>query len=263
MMIVTATNARAYSLLPIVMVTVGTNYPQSPVYRPEGAVYHHIFFGEKGVGVLEIEGKSFPLTEGAAVFMRKDVPVRYYGVGEEFKTAWVTFLGEGVDGVLDYLRAENFAFLKSDSIYPMIVNAYRLAEHNAPPEVLSKIAYDILTTFFYELKAEQKSLRLVRAKQFVEDNYAKSLSVSDIAEALGVSESLVFRFFNEEEGITPSDYIKSVRVRHAEQLLLSEQGLKIGEVSALCGFSNEAYFCKVFKARTGMTPKKYQSRLIH
>lgn len=262
MMIVTATNARAYSLLPIVMVTVGTNYPQSPVYRPEGAAYHHIFFVEKGSGVLEIEGKSFPLTEGAAVFMRKDVPVRYYGVGEEFKTAWVTFVGDGVDGVLNYLGAEDFAFLKSDSIYPMIVNAYKLAEHNAPPEVLSQSAYGILTTFFYELRAERKSSRLARAKHFVEENYAKMLSVSDIAEALGVSESLVFRLFGEEEGTTPSDYIKSVRIRHAEQLLLSEPSLKIGEVAALSGFADEAYFCKVFKSKTGMTPKKYQSRFV-
>ena len=131
MMIVTATNARAYSLLPIVMVTVGTNYPQSPIYRPEGAAYHHIFFVEKGDGVLETTGKRFLLTEGTAVFMRRDVPVGYYGTGAEFKTAWITFVGDGVDGVLDYLGAEDFAFLKSDSIYPMIVNAYKLAEHNA------------------------------------------------------------------------------------------------------------------------------------
>ena len=263
MMIVTAMDTRAHSLLPIVMLTAGINYPQPPMHRPEGAVYHHVFFVEKGNGILETKDKKLSLTEGTAVFMRKDVPMGYYGVDEEFKTAWVTFVGDGVSGVLDYLGAENFAFLKSDSIYPMILNAYRLAEHNAPPEVLSKVVYDILTTFFYELKTEQKSSRLVRAKQFVEENYAKSLSVSDIAEALGVSESLVFRLFHEEEGITPSDYIKSVRVRHAEQLLLSEQGMKVAEVAALSGFSDEAYFCKVFKAQTGMTPKKYQSRFIH
>lgn len=263
MMIADLVDKNAQDLLPIVMITAGMNYKQSPMYRPKGAEFHHIFYIEKGNGMLETPEGNFDLFPGMAVFMHKDIPMVYYGTGEEFDTAWITFVGKDVDGILDYLGAGNFEFLNSKAIYYMIVNAYKLAERGASSAVLSKCSYDILVSFFQELNFVQRSSPvLLRAKDFIEENYAKNISVSDIASGVGISESLVFHLFKDGEKTTPSDYLRSVRIRHAGQMLLSDPTRKIGELALLCGFFDAAYFCKVFKAETGMTPKDYRRRFV-
>lgn len=261
-MIATAKDPLAQKLLPIVMLTVGINYEQNPICRPDGAIFHQIFYVESGEGVLVTPEGSFDLTPGMAVFMRRDVPVEYYGMDHTFESAWVTFNGVGVDSILEYLGAENFAFLKSRSVYPMIVNAYKLADRGASPELLSRCAYDVLTAFFHELNTEHRSPILIRAKDYIEEHYNENISVSDLARELGISESLLFRLFREGERQTPSDCLRNVRIRRAEQLLLSQPDLKITELALRCGFSDAAYFCKVFKNETGMTPKTYQSRFV-
>jgi AraC-like DNA-binding protein len=260
MMIATNISAKAERLLPIVMLTVGMDYDQNPMYRPDGAEYYHIFYVEKGEGVLETGDACYDISEGTAIFMGKDVPMRYYGKSKVFKTAWVTFVGRGVDNIIEYINPKDFEFLKSEHIYSMIVNACKLAEIGAREDILSKNVYDILLTFFYELNTSKKPSALLLAKEYIDKNYASDISIPDIACFVGISESFLFKLFKKNEHMTPNDYLRAVRIRYAEQKLLSEPSLQIAEVAESCGFWNAAYFCKVFKEHTGMTPKKYQSK---
>lgn len=260
MMLATAKDPRAHALLPIVMLTVGINFVQNSLCRPEGAVFHQILYVEQGNGILETAEGNFELPEGIAVFMRKDAPVKYYGKSEIFNTAWVSFVGSSVDQMLSYVGAKNFAFLQSKSIYSMIVNAYKLAERGSAQELLSKCAYEVLISFFHELNTVHQSPMLIKAKNYIEENFKKDISVSDVARFLGVSESSLFRLFRDYERQTPSDYLKAIRMRSASQLLLAETEMKISELAHRCGFFDTAYFCKVFKKEMGMTPKTYRSR---
>lgn len=260
MMIATNISAEAERLLPIVMVTVGMDFDQNPQYRPNGAEYYHIFYVEKGDGVLETSDRCYDMKEGTAIFMRKEVPMGYYGNGGVFKTAWVTFVGRGVENIIEYVKPRDFEFLKSEHIYSMIVNACKLAEIGAGEDILSKCAYDILLTFFNELNTSKKPSALLLAKKYIDKNYAMDISVPDISHSAGISESFLFRLFRENEHMTPNEYLRTVRMRHAEQKLLSDPTSKISEVAASCGFLDPAYFCKVFKENTGMTPKSYQSK---
>lgn len=260
MSILAITDERAAALLPVYLITVGSRHRQEPRHRPEGAVFHHILYVEKGEGVFETPNGNFVLHEGTAVFIRKEVPVSYYKKGDAFETAWVTFDGGQVDTILEYFHAKDFAFLESELIRSMILNVFKLAERNASPEFLSKNVYEMIITFFDAVNSAQKPPVLLRAKKYIEENHALDLSVSDIARVIGISESLLFRLFRDEEHTTPIDFLRKVRIRHAEQLLLSDHRIRISEVGLRCGFSDPAYFCKVFREATGLTPKIYQKR---
>lgn len=249
--------ARAY--LPIHVLTVGTDFTQNPMKRPKGAPYHHIFYIEKGEGMLETDEGSFALHQGDAVFMRRDVPTYYYGITEEFKTAWVTFAGKGADDILSYYGAPNFAFLKNDDIESRINGTYNLVKKGASPDILSQRAYDIITYFFSVLKQGQMSSLLLSARELIAQRFSENLSVGDIANSLGVSESLIYRVFKEQGDMTPSEYLRYVRIHNAEKMLLSEPKMQISEVAVACGFLDPAYFCKIYKRETGITPKKYQN----
>ena len=262
MQLIAPQDPRVNRSFPIVLLSAGMNNPQDPRFRPDGAGYHHIFYVEKGQGILETPDGNFPLEEGTAIFMREYIPMNYYAKGEVFDTAWVTFVGQGVDAMLDYFGADNFVFLKSETVYSKIVNICKMVERGKSADILSKYAYDILITFFSEYNSKQKPSMLLKAKEYMEQYYWESISISNVARELGISESLLFKLFRENEDQTPTEYLRSVRLRCAEQMLLSAADVRIVDVAEKCGFSDCAYFCKVFKDETGMTPKSYQSKYM-
>lgn len=258
--IASITDERSARLLPLYLITVGTHHNQEPCRRPNGAPFHHILYVEKGEGMFEVGGQKAILKEGTAVFIRKGTPSNYYAVGDTLQTGWITFDGVQIDSILEYFFAEDFSFLENESFRTLVQSICKLSTRNTPPAVLSMHVYDVIVSYFSMLETSKKQPVLLRAKKYVEENFERDLSVADIAEAVGISESLLFRLFRNEERSTPIDYLRRVRIRNAEQQLLSEPNKKVSEISAQCGFSDAAYFCKVFKAETGMSPKVYRNR---
>ena len=260
MLLLAPRDARAEKHLPITLLTVGINHAQEPLNRPFGSVYHHILYIEKGCGVLETKEGKFNMEEGTAIFIRANAPVNYYAKSKVFETAWITFLGNNVEKILEYFCVKNFTFLKSDTIYSKIAYVFKMVDRRKNAELLSKYVYDILITYFSELASAQKPPLLIKAKEYMEEHYGESISAADIAVSIGISESLLFKLFRVNEDVTPTEYLRSVRLQHAEQMLLSDATVRISDIASFCGFSDTAYFCKVFKDEIGMTPKNYQSK---
>lgn len=250
-------------LLPFYVMTLGSDYDQTRVSRPEGYIAHHIFCVEKGSGVFETPRGKVTLEEGSVIFMRKGYPTCYYPAGEEFKVGFITFDGECVDRLLDYYRAEGFLYCKSETLVSMIGHCARVGSKNATPDTLSHMLYEILAHFFARTKGSRATPSLARAKNYVEQYYYDAeLSVAEIARNAGISQSLLFRLFREEEHVTPVDYLRRFRIRRAKQLLLQNPGARISDVAARCGFSDSSYFCKVFRDLTDMTPKEFLATYV-
>ena len=262
MNLIASIDNKAKKHLPIVLWTAGENDFQELINRPDGAPYHHIFYTVRGKGRIETSDGVFDMEAGEALFMRKNAATKYYAVGEEFATAWITFDGFAVNDILDYYGAENFAFIKSRSIYNMMMDILRQVENNAASPVLSQMVFELINVFFERLKKQTSFPSLEKAKRFIEDNYKNDIAVLDVAKFVGVSESFVYRIFKEHDGKTPNEYLRQVRVHEAQKLLLSEKKMQISDVSTACGFTDVAYFCKVFKSETGSSPKKYQKNYI-
>ena len=250
---------KAKRYLPIFAMTAGDAEFQTPVKRVKGAPFHHIFYVVSGEGVLETPEGDFRLKAGQAIFMRKGIPTHYYAVGEAFSTAWVTFVGKGAEDILTYYGAKNFAFLNDEDVLTRITGIIKMLDRGSTPDQVSQKTYGLVTYFFDKLKQDNTSNKLLRAKEYVDKNYFRDISVSDIAEHVGISESMIYRIFKEQGNTSPVEYIRHVRIFNAEKMLLNENKLSISEVAQACGFSDIAYFCKVFKSETGITPKKYQN----
>ena len=86
-----------------------------------------------------------------------------------------------------------------------------------------------------------------------------TLSVSALAEKMGVSEVYFRRLFAQTTGKPPSKYIRDVRVAHAKELLRCSS-LTVSECATECGFSSLQYFCRTFKDVTDMTPSEYRRK---
>ena len=98
-----------------------------------------------------------------------------------------------------------------------------------------------------------------RSKDYVRKHYREKIYLDDIAESLGLSPTYLSRLFSRETGECLQDYINSVRVYHATNLLLySDRSLP--EIAQYVGFPNQSYFGKIFKKLKNMSPKAYRDR---
>ncbi|AMJ65153.1 substrate-binding domain-containing protein [Hymenobacter sp. PAMC 26628] len=85
-----------------------------------------------------------------------------------------------------------------------------------------------------------------------------ALSVDDLARHLGVSQMQLYRKVKAVLGTGVSDYIQSLRLTKARQLLLVE-GSTIAEVAYQTGFSSPSYFSTAFKSKYQLSPSEYKA----
>lgn len=94
-------------------------------------------------------------------------------------------------------------------------------------------------------------------KREVEDNYA-CFDMNAITSHLQLSRDYLFRLYKKETGYNLMDYLLDIRIQKAKEFLMQSGKYKVYEVSTLVGYSDYAYFSKIFKKQTGMTPKHFQ-----
>lgn len=247
-------------LLPIYMATAGMNNPQKKMVRPNGAIFHHIMFVEAGEGIFETASERYVLSKGTILFFKKNFPHCYYAHTAEFKTAWVTFDGFAVESLLQHFRAEDFSFIEDSSLYPKILLCNRLLRKLEACGKLSIAVYELLISYFAELEEAHKPEQITKAKQFIKENHTKDISVADIAKAAGISQSFLYRLFRQQEKCTPIEALRAIRIQNAKNLLLSKTTYKISEIAQICGFSDTAYFCKVFKNEVGISANAFRKQ---
>ena len=251
-------NGRNGAMLPIYAVTVGMDHKQENIVRPIGSVFHHLLFIQDGEGIFETATEKYVLKKDSIIFIKKNVPISYRGNTENFKTAWVTFDGSCVDELLRCFSAEAFSFYESGSFFFQLLSCIKLCANDASVEHISKAVYDLVVSYFYELNKARCPSSLAVAKSFISQNYAKDISVADIALAAEISPSLLFRMFKRNEGCTPIEYLRTLRIENAKSLLVDTACVSIRDIGETCGFSDTSYFCKVFKAQTGMSPLTFR-----
>lgn len=94
-------------------------------------------------------------------------------------------------------------------------------------------------------------------KHYVDENYMRNISLSDISRELNFSLPYLSRLFSNKAGICFSDYLQNVRIEQSLKILANTDA-KLFEVAQLVGYSDIKFFTKVFKKKMNMTPGKYR-----
>lgn len=98
---------------------------------------------------------------------------------------------------------------------------------------------------------------LAAAIDYIHNNLTQSISIKKVADIAYMSKSSFYRYFKNEFGMTPVDYIHQKRVELACKLLLQKTN-SVTDVSYELGYSSLSHFIKLFKNHRGITPKQYQ-----
>ncbi|WHH57315.1 AraC family transcriptional regulator [Petroclostridium sp. X23] len=116
----------------------------------------------------------------------------------------------------------------------------------------------------WEESIKNKSLKLKElmhiAKQYMEVNYEKDLTLTDVSKYVFLSQSYFAHAFKEEFDISPKSYLLKVRIDKSKELL-EKTDLKISDVALSVGFSSQQRYNDMFKKYVGMTPLKYRKKV--
>ena len=133
---------------------------------------------------------------------------------------------------------------------------------NLGPDALRKWLADISLSFHDKLSiARNRSTKSIvyKAEEYVRSNYAnEGLSLDDICEALGVSNSYFSTIFKKETGNSFVGYLTDYRMERASRLLI-ETNEKSYIIARSVGYTDPNYFSYVFKRKFGVSPSKYRT----
>lgn len=116
---------------------------------------------------------------------------------------------------------------------------------------------------FHEKMADDRSNStkslIGKAKEYIHSNYKEEgLSLDDICETLGVSNSYFSSIFKKETGNSFIGYLTEYRMEKAARLLI-ETNEKSYMIAKSVGYSDPNYFSYVFKRQYGVSPSKYRT----
>lgn len=96
------------------------------------------------------------------------------------------------------------------------------------------------------------------AVAYIQQHFREDLKLQDVADHVFLNASYFSSLFKQATGSGFKEYLTDIRIEEARQMLVNSNA-SIVEVALSCGFSSQSYFSKIFKARTGFSPKSFRN----
>ncbi len=132
-------------------------------------------------------------------------------------------------------------------------------------DALSRVIFLLAENCVHHIEApSERELRdAERIKQmvdFIRYHRKELITTEEIAASASISVSECLRCFRRMMNLTPKEYLRQHRVRHAVQLL-TQTNFSIARIGEECGFEDMSYFARVFRTEKGCTPSEYRARM--
>jgi AraC-like DNA-binding protein len=244
--------------------------------------YNYILYIITGKKILSTTTRSWLLTKGTAVFVKKGACI-IEDINGEVLCLMAFFIP---DSYLRTFLLENIALLtnekinthENDLVLPLEVNEMMLAYYESvipyffssvkPPEYLlelkfKELLYNIignpanteLNSFLHTLISSQANY----IRPVIEANYCYNLTLSEYAQLCNRSLSSFKRDFYSLYGESPARWLLVKRLAHSLELLRNTNS-PIVDISFKSGFENSTHFSHAFKKHFGISPLSYRQK---
>lgn len=239
---------------------------------------------ETGTVYFGISDKQFALSEGQGVFINSKILHRYFSQGNAIVPNFV---------LMPYFIAAQDSLIYQKYVLPIMASPmdYQIFSQDIPwqAQALSLMreitaaqekASDVELVNSYLIQkiwhilyqntdvehmgkkenySASSQARLQLMMQYIHQDFAYNISLSDIADQAKVSKSTALNLFQRYLGISPVTYLINYRLQEAAKLLASTEK-KVTVISKDTGFDNVDYFCKAFKKYYKLTPTEYRKK---
>ena len=111
------------------------------------------------------------------------------------------------------------------------------------------------------LSAPHHDEKVRQAEELIQARYAGDVRITDIARSLGMTSRTLMRRFRQATGRLPGAYVQAFRISVARDLLETSTDT-VQTIGAAVGYSDVAFFRRLFKRYTGMAPVQYRTQFM-
>ena len=274
------------NLIPVVVRSVERFYDTSWIMEPNRHEVFEMVYIKRGNAVFEISGDAADIGPNNIVIIKPRQPHKFIvksGSGCEFIVFNFKFENRlnnevaevSLEDFLNFLNGKetgHFIKLKVSARNDIIVLLERILEEKKNNDIGSEfLRYLLMLELFVllsrSLKMEWENSIMGKsgklnevieaAVSFINNNYERNITLSDISRYVFLSRSYFAKAFKEIKGVSPIHYLLRIRVERAGELLV-RTNRKVSDIAFGVGFSNQQRFNEIFKKYTGMTPLQYR-----
>lgn len=261
---------------PLIVGSCGTyrlkRHPSLPTSWPKGRRDYQLLYVAAGKAHFWFAGKKKIVTAGHMVLYHPGEAQRYVYYAEDHpEVFWVHFTGNDVKNILKYHGIP----LDEPVFYTGTLPDYKLLFRRMIQELqLCQYGYEdyiaaLLNNIFLLISRQRQQERtpgsnvqdeIAEAASYFNEHYNTRISVEEYAASLHISTNWFIRSFKQYTGMSPTQYILSLRMVNA-QSLLEHTRYNIGEIAEIVGYDNPLYFSRIFKKELGMSPAQYRKNV--
>lgn len=261
---------------PLVVGSCGTyrlkTRPKLPTYWQKGRKDYQILYVANGKTHFWFDGKEEIVSAGHMVLYKPEEIQKYvYYLEDNPEVFWIHFTGSDVKNILAYhgISLDEHVFYCGvlpdyKALFRKIIQELQLCRYGYE-DYIASLFNDILLLVDRQQHEQKKATgdvqeQIERAAAYFNENYNTKISIDDYAESLHISTNWFIHNFKQYAGMSPAQYILSLRMVNA-QSLLERTTYNIKEISEIVGYENPLYFSRVFKKEIGKSPALYRKEM--
>ena len=235
--------------------------------------HYLIHYVLSGKGQYICNGKTYNIKAGEMFLIKPSQVVNYVAdANEPWEYYWVGFNGTYAQKIIANLPFKDTMPVYAPKDYEACKEyLYQIYANSGSGISHSTAMLGYLHLFLAKLIDEgnmispvasvTQSNYVIEAIKFIQFNYSTDISVDDIANAVGISRSHLYRVFVSSLDQSPIDYLTEYRINEACELL-KNSNLSISQIAVSVGFFDQFYFSRVFKKIKKIPPSKYLQSLV-
>ena len=262
---------------PLVVGSCGTyrlkTRPKLPTYWQKGRRDYQILYVANGKTHFWFDGRKEIVSAGYMVLYKPEEIQKYvYYLEDNPEVFWIHFTGSDVKNILAYhgISLDEHVFYCGvlpdyKALFRKIIQELQLCRYGYE-DYIASLFNDILLLVDRQQHEQKKATgnvqeQIERAAAYFNENYNTKISIDDYAESLHISTNWFIHNFKQYAGMSPAQYILSLRMVNA-QSLLERTTYNIKEISEIVGYENPLYFSRVFKKEIGKSPAQYRKERV-
>lgn len=224
----------------------------------------------KGAGVLHTNGFTGTMETDDVYFLHLHSNHCYYPDPQQpWNKHFISVTGHLAQALIQYHKLEKVAYVPQAGVKDLFNRFDQLAQQTHQHPDRQDQLHPKAALLFHELLARLQSRLqqdcqigindVATIKQLLDDAIQKPMSMQQLCDHIGKSESHLIRIFKKTMQQTPYDYLLTRRLEYA-RFLLTETPLPVNAIAYRVQFTDPYYFSNFFKRKIGCSPLAYRRR---